>query len=183
MGADQSSNRQMVTLRTIAAEIRCTIRKAAEKLARWGGSHQRVKARTGPPGGLSRVISAAYGWGLNETRPNGLPHIARRSERHIAAHGNACQRCRIALTLERIDTHGRDHIARESKGHPARKGRVHLAGNSRVHLAGNSRVHLARQSKGETVREGKGETVREGKGETAATLVRVNYGLAIGNTL
>ena len=148
MGAKRSSNRQMVTPRTIVAEIRCAIRKTAKRLARWGGSHQRVKARTEAPGSLSRVISAAYGWGLNETRLNGSPHIARHSEPHIARHSNTCQRCRIAPTLERIAPHGRDHIVRESKGHPAREGRVHLAGNSRVHLAGNSRVHLAREGKG-----------------------------------
>ena len=84
MGAKSSRNRQTVTLRTIAAEIGCAISKAAERLARWSGGRQRVKARTGAPGGLSRVISAAYGLGFNRSRPNSKHHPTKQSKHHTA---------------------------------------------------------------------------------------------------
>ena len=109
VSAKLSRIRQMVTLRTIAAEIRCAIRKAAENLARWGGGRERVKARTGPPRGLSRVISAADGLSFNRSRPNGEHHLARQSEHHLA----------------RQSEH---HLARQSEHHLASRfsGRVYF---------------------------------------------------------
>jgi hypothetical protein len=140
MAAPLSSNPLNVAARTLTGSNPSHSLKTAEAAARCAHTCQGVKRVTEASGGFWRVISGAYGLGKNQSRPNGLHHLAAHGEHQPA---RASEHHKLAHTPSIIQGHtlsiiqggtGEHHLARASEHHLARASEHQLAAHGEHQL-------------------------------------------------